>query len=132
MELQEQLPHSAKSILIVDDERTFSDVVAVILEGQGYHVQQASHANQALGLMDQVRPDLILTDLMMPEIDGLNFIRQVRERPNWADIPVVMVSAHDRPEIQESARQAGAVGFMAKPFSARELRDTVGACFAQN
>lgn len=132
MELQEQLPHLAKSILIVDDERSFSDVVAVILEGQGYHVQQASHANQALGLMDQARPDLILTDLMMPEIDGLNFIRQVRERPNWADIPVVMVSAHDQPEIQESARQAGAVGFMAKPFSARELRDTVGACFAQN
>jgi two-component system chemotaxis response regulator CheY len=129
---QEQAFESPKSILIVDDERSFCDVVAVILEGQGFNVQQASHANQALGLMSQTRPDLILTDLMMPEIDGFKFISKVRERPNWADIPVVMVSAHDQPEIQESAIEAGATGFMAKPFSASELRDTVWACFTEN
>jgi CheY-like chemotaxis protein len=132
LSFKEEIPEAPKSILIVDDERGFCDVVAVILEGQGYQVQQANHANQALGLMDETRPDLILTDLMMPEIDGIKFIRKVRERASWAEIPVVMVSAHGEPEVQETAREAGAVGFMAKPFTARELRDTVGACFAEN
>ena len=120
------------SILVVDDERGFCDVVSVILESQGYRVYMAHHANDAFSLLDETKPDLILTDMMMPDIDGVSLIRRLRETPAWADIPVVVVSAYSEPEIQENAMEAGAAAFIAKPFSASELRSTVGAYFTEN
>jgi len=123
---------SPRSILVVDDERGFCDVVTVILESQGYQVHKAHHANDAIDLMDEATPDLILTDMMMPEIDGVGLIKLLRETPAWADIPVVVVSAYSEPEIQENAFAAGATGFISKPFSASELRSTVGAYFTEN
>jgi len=121
-----------RTVLVIDDERGFCDVVSVILESQGYEVQQAYEANDAFGMLTETVPDLILTDLMLPEIDGLSLIRRLRETPSWAQIPVVMISAHSDPEIQESAKQAGADGFIAKPFSATELRTTVRSYFLEN
>ncbi|MFQ5923395.1 MAG: PleD family two-component system response regulator [Anaerolineales bacterium] len=123
---------TSRSILVVDDERGFCDVVTVILESQGYQVHKAHHANDAFGLLNETTPDLILTDMMMPEIDGVGLIKRLRETPAWADIPVVVVSAYSEPEIQENAFEAGAAGFMSKPFSASELRSTVGAYFTEN
>ena len=123
---------TSRSILVVDDERAFCDVVTVILESQGYQVQQAHHANDALGLLDETTPDLILTDMMMPEMDGVGLIKRLRETPKWADIPVVVISAYSEPEVQENAFAAGATGFISKPFSASELRSTVGAYFTEN
>ena len=123
---------TSRSILVVDDERGFCDVVTVILESQGYQVQQAHHANDALGLLDETTPDLILTDMMMPEMDGVGLIKRLRETPKWADIPVVVISAYSEPEVQENAFAAGATGFISKPFSASELRSTVGAYFTEN
>lgn len=122
----------SRSILVVDDERGFCDVVTVILESQGYQVQQAHHANDALGLLDETTPDLILTDMMMPEMDGVGLIKRLRETPKWANIPVVVISAYSEPEVQENAFAAGATGFISKPFSASELRSTVGAYFTEN
>ncbi len=120
------------SILVVDDERGFCEVVTVILESQGYQVHKAYHANDAFGLLDETTPDLILTDMMMPDIDGVGLIKRLRETPAWADIPVVVISAYSEPEIQENAFEAGASGFISKPFSATELRATVGAYFTEN
>lgn len=132
LSLGAEIVETSRSILVVDDERGFCDVVTVILETQGYQVHQAHHANDAFGLLDETTPDLILTDMMMPEIDGVGLIKRLRETPAWADIPVIMISAYSEPEIQENAFEAGAVGFIAKPFSASELRSTVGACFTEN
>lgn len=123
---------TSRSILVVDDERGFRDVVTVILESQGYQVQQAHHANDALGLLDETTPDLILTDMMMPEMDGVGLIKRLKETPKWANIPVVVISAYSEPEVQENAFAAGATGFISKPFSASELRSTVGAYFTEN
>ncbi len=123
---------NSRSILVVDDERGFCDVVTVILETQGYEVHMAHHANDAFGMLDKTRPDLILTDMMMPDIDGVGLIKRLQETPAWADIPVVVISAYSEPEIQENALEAGASGFMSKPFSASELRSTVGAYFTEN
>ena len=123
---------NSRSILVVDDERGFCDVVTVILETQGYEVHMAHHANDAFGKLDTTRPDLILTDMMMPDIDGVGLIKRLQETPAWADIPVVVISAYSEPEIQEYAFEAGAAGFMSKPFSASELRSTVSAYFTEN
>ena len=130
--LSDESAESSPSILVIDDERGFCDVVQVILESQGYQVHKAHHAEAAFGFLNDTTPDLILTDLMMPELDGVSLIRRLQETPNWAKIPVVMLTAHDEPEIQESALQAGASGFMGKPFSAGELRSMVGAYFIDN
>ncbi len=123
---------SSGLILVVDDERGFCDVVTMILESQGYRVNKAHHANDAFGLLGETTPDLILTDMMMPDIDGVSLIKRLRETPAWADIPVIVVSAHSEPEVQENAFEAGAADFIAKPFSASELRSTVGAIFTKN
>ena len=123
---------NSRSILVVDDERGFCDVVTVILETQGYEVHMAHHANDAFGMLDKTRPDLILTDMMMPDIDGVGLIRRLQETPAYADISVVVISAYSEPEIQENAFEAGASGFMSKPFSASELRSTVGDYFTEN
>ena len=109
---------TSRSILVVDDERGFRDVVTVILESQGYQVHQAHHANDALGLLDETTPDLILTDMMMPEMDGVGLIKRLRETPKWANIPVVVSSAYSKPVGQEEALAAGDTCFIAKPFSA--------------
>ncbi|GMR11024.1 MAG: hypothetical protein BMS9Abin28_1848 [Anaerolineae bacterium] len=130
--LSAETDETTGSILVVDDERGYCDVVTVILESQGYRVHKAHHANDAFGLLDETTPDLILTDMMMPEIDGVGLIKRLRATPAWADIPVIVVSAYSEPEIQENAFEAGAADFIAKPFSASELRSTVGAYFTEN
>lgn len=130
--LDPETAKNSRSILVVDDERAFCDVVTVILESQGYEVHKAHHANDAFGILDETRPDLILTDMMMPEIDGVGLMKRLQETPAWADIPVVVISAYSEPEIQENAFEAGAVAFISKPFSASELRSTVGAYFTEN
>lgn len=113
------------SILVVDDEPDFCSAIHDILEAAGYHVHQAATATEALALLDRLVPDLILSDVMMPAMDGLTFLREVRARPGGSRIKAVVVSAKGMPEDIEAARLAGADGYLVKPFSAHELRDTV-------
>lgn len=67
-------------------------------------------------------PDLILLDIMMPEIDGLTFVRRMRSKPEWADIPVIIASARELDEDRINVGEAGANAFLSKPFSTKELR----------
>lgn len=113
------------TILLVDDEPDFCSALHDILEAAGYDVHQAATAREALALLDRLQPDLILSDVMMPGMDGLDFLRQVRARPQASRIKAVVVSAKGMPEDIEAARRAGADGYLVKPFSARELRDAV-------
>ena len=124
--------NDTRSVLVIDDERGLCDVVKVILESQGYTVHQAHDPHAALGMLDHAQPDLILTDLMMPGMDGNSLIVQLQDTPHWSQVPVVMITAHAEPEVMDSALAAGASGFMAKPFTANELRATVGSYFAEN
>jgi CheY-like chemotaxis protein len=113
------------SILLVDDEPSFSAVMGIILKLHGYGVSRALSANQAYQLLEEKKPDLILADVMMPEIDGLTMIRHLREQPAWASIPTVVVSARASAEAREAAQQAGADAFIAKPFTAEELHQAI-------
>jgi CheY-like chemotaxis protein len=112
-------------ILVVDDEVAFCEVVCEILESAGYRAQRALHVNEALQFLDQEYPDLILTDVMMPDIDGLTFIRKLKENPDYATIPAVVVSACTTPEDTQKALQSGAVEVLPKPFSSEDLETLV-------
>jgi CheY-like chemotaxis protein len=118
-------PAATASILVVDDEPAFCAVVCEILRIYGYAAQPANGARQALEIMGQSSPDLILADVMMPEIDGLTLLREVRARPGWRRIPAVVISAKSEPEDFLAAIEAGADGCLSKPFSASELREVV-------
>lgn len=112
-------------VLVVDDEPAFCAVLGEILEVFGFSVRQAHNVAQAQDLLAQERPRLILTDVMMPEVDGITFIRQLRASPAYADLPIVAVSAKALPEDARAAHEAGASAYLVKPFSTAELRETI-------
>jgi CheY-like chemotaxis protein len=112
-------------ILVVDDEPSFCTVLSEILRSFGYFVRQANDAHHAIELLKKTTPDLILTDVMMPGMDGLTFIRQIRADPTRASIPTIVISAKAQAEDIRASKEAGADACLVKPFSARELRDVV-------
>lgn len=115
----------ASSVLVVDDDPMFCEVVREILRLHGIEVHMSYSAEDAMWVMTSVTPDLILTDIMMPEVDGVEFVQRVRAQPAWSAIPTVLVSAKPRREVATAAAAAGADGYLSKPFSIKELRETV-------
>lgn len=117
---------SHPSILVVDDDPTFCDIMAEILRMYEADVSTATSADDAMAMMEHFSPDLILTDVMMPEIDGLTFVRRLRAGGPFARVPIIIVSAGVSNREQAAAIQAGADRFLAKPFSLRDLQMAVG------
>jgi CheY-like chemotaxis protein len=114
-------------ILVVDDEAAFCEVVCEILAAAGYRAHRALSVEEAyLCLKDEI-PDLILTDIMMPETDGLTFIRELKERSPYASIPTVVVSACTTPSDEQNALDAGALHVLSKPFSSNDLELVVNS-----
>jgi CheY-like chemotaxis protein len=114
-----------KCILVVDDEPAFCALVCEILRIYGFTAHSAKDAEQALDLMEEVHPDMVLADVMMPEIDGLTLLRKLRSQSAWKSIPAVVISAKCEPEDFSAAFDAGANACLSKPFSANELRETI-------
>lgn len=112
-------------VLVVDDEPSFCLAIAEILNLAGYAVNQAESVPGALKSLNSERPDLILTDIMMPDQDGLSFLRMLSKDPELAKIPAIAVTAKALPEDRQAALDAGAHGYLSKPFSAGELKRTI-------
>lgn len=110
------------TVLVVDDEPCFREVVGDILTAEGHRILTASNVEEAFLAIQREKPTVILTDQMMPSVDGLTFIQCLRDNPDWADIRVIVVSAKAQPDDIHRARQAGADDYLIKPFSANELR----------
>ena len=113
-------------VLLVDDESALRQAVTEILESMGVSVFSAVGATEALMLIGDLTPDLLLCDVMMPDFDGLSLIRQLRADTRWDDLPILVVSALATGRDQAAAQEAGADGFLAKPFTTEELREAVG------
>jgi two-component system phosphate regulon response regulator PhoB len=119
-------PVEAKgSILVVDDEPAICVVMGIILKLHGYAVYRAHNASQAYKFLQDSKPDLIVADIMMPGTDGLTMIRQLKSKPESADIPTVVLSALAAEQDRVEALDAGANAFLAKPFTAGELKDVI-------
>lgn len=107
-----------KKILVVDDEKPISDIVKFNLNKEGYEVFTAYDGEEALEKVEEVNPDLIILDLMLPKIDGLEVCREVRKNH---DMPIIMVTAKDSEIDKILGLELGADDYVTKPFSNREL-----------
>ena len=117
-------------VLVADDNGDLRDYVRRLLEAAGYAVEAVGDGVAALQAARAERPDLILTDVMMPEMNGFQLLRAVRDDPLLADLPIVMLSARAGEDAQVEGLEAGADDYLAKPFSARELLARVSANLA--
>lgn len=111
----------SKTVLAVDDSRSIRDMVAFTLEPLGYRVIQAEDGQDALAKFRGSAVSLVLTDLNMPVMNGLELIRQLRVEPGGAGVPIVMLTTETKPEIREEGKVAGATGWISKPFDADML-----------
>ncbi|GAA3259372.1 Two-component response regulator SA14-24 [Lactococcus lactis subsp. lactis] len=107
-----------KKILVVDDEKPISDIVKFNLTKEGFEVFTAFDGEEALEAFKEVQPDLILLDLMLPKLDGLDVAREIRKT---SDTPIIMVSAKDSEFDKVIGLELGADDYVTKPFSNREL-----------
>ena len=112
-------------MLAVDDERDVLSLISLTLELDGHEVMQASDGMQALKLALEQLPDLIVLDVMMPKMDGLTTLRQLREEASTRELPVLLLSAKAQSLDIEVGMRAGAAGYMTKPFDPEELSKEV-------
>jgi excisionase family DNA binding protein len=120
--LQRSAPESRSGpvVLIVDDDERLREYVRVNLEMEGYTVHEAASAKDGMGILDELRPDLVLLDVMMPEVDGWEMLQLMHDRHGVGSFPVVMFSGKVD-EAADEAAERGAQGFIGKPFDPHEL-----------
>ena len=111
----------SRRILIADDEPNIVTALEFLLQRNGHEVRVARNGNEALKLIEQHRPDLVLLDVMMPLCSGYDVCRRIREREAWHHIKVVMLSAKGRDVEVEKGMSLGADLYVTKPFSNRDL-----------
>jgi excisionase family DNA binding protein len=115
---------SGPLVLIVDDDEKLREYVRVNLEAEGYIVREASSAEDALDALGEESPDLILLDVMMPQVDGWETLRRIQEHTGVGAIPVIMFSGKVDEQSADEAKSRGAQGFIGKPFDPRSLIDS--------
>lgn len=108
-------------ILIIDDVIINLEILKSIIEEEGYEVLEATSVQEAIDVMNETVPQLILSDISMPGMNGLEFCRMIKRNPRTRDIPVVFITVLDSPEEKEQAFEAGAVDFIPKPFEQVEV-----------
>lgn len=110
-------------VLVIDDSRTIRDMVRLTLEREGIETDLAEdglHGIEVLESLDR-HPDAILTDVNMPRLDGFGFIERVRQRDEYAGIPILVLTTESARELKLRARAAGATGWIVKPFDPARL-----------
>jgi CheY-like chemotaxis protein len=124
------MTHELNRILLVDDDRQTRLKLSRNLESEGYTVGVAQGGRQALDMLESESFDLIILDILMPEVDGFTVLSQVKATPALSEIPVVVISAVDDPDSIEKCRQLGAAEYLIKPVSAEHLNACVSSVLA--
>ena len=114
-------PAPRECVLVVDDQAANIQTVGTLLTSMGYDIMAATSAEQALQRMTARAPDLILLDMMMPGVSGLDLCRRLQAKKQWADIPVIFLSAAGETATVTAGLEAGAVDYVTKPFHRAEL-----------
>lgn len=110
-----------KTVLTVDDSPSIRRMIAMTLRDAGYDVIEAVDGQDGLDKATARQMDAIITDQNMPNLDGLGFIRALRRHPNGQGVPIIVLSTESEDNLKQQAREAGALGWMVKPFSQDKL-----------
>ena len=111
----------AKNILIVDDDEMVLMALDELLKPEGYNVKAVSSGREALKRMDETSYDLLMLDIVMPEMDGFELCRRIREKEAYRETPVVFLTAKSREQDRKEGLEAGANLFLSKPISPEKL-----------
>ena len=114
-----------KTVLIIEDEEDAAELFAEMMRVSGFRVVKTSSSAPALALMTDEKPDIVLLDIMMPEISGLDILRQMRRDPALVNIPVIVVSAQSMPTDIKHSMEAGASMYLTKPVGFIDLKEAV-------
>ena len=114
-----------RTVLIIEDEADAAELFAEMMRVSGFRVLKTSSSTPALSLIATEKPDIIILDIMMPDVSGLDILRQMRQDPGLADIPVVVVSAKSMPADIKIGMEAGASTYLTKPIGFLELKNAV-------
>jgi two-component system response regulator MprA len=114
-------------LLVVDDEQPIVDFIRLGMRYEGFRVEEAPDGQIGLDLAQRLRPDVIILDIMLPDLDGLKVCRRLRAAPATADIPILMLTAKDEVPERVSGLEAGADDYLTKPFDFNELLARVRA-----
>ena len=112
-------------ILVIDDDATITDLLTRVLTADGYTVVTAADGTSGLQLAEQHRPDLIIMDITMPDMDGYQATTRLKENPTLADVPVVFLSGKSPAEDGGRSFATGAITFLRKPLRIQQIRDIV-------
>jgi CheY-like chemotaxis protein len=115
-----------RNVLVVDDDPLIREVLTTVLDLEELRVSTAPDGASALAMVAHDRPDVVICDVMMPGMDGLEVCRRLKADPATATIPVVLLTARDRPEDHEAGAAAGCDAYLTKPFSPLRLIDVIG------
>jgi DNA-binding response OmpR family regulator len=118
-------------VLVVEDDAPLRRMMGIFLRAAGYHVCAAEDGLSGLALARDERPDLVLLDLMLPELDGWEVLRRIKGDARTAAIPVLVLTASVDPAITEQALRLGATRFLAKPIDSRVLVEIVDEVLGQ-
>jgi len=118
---------SGKNILLVEDNEVNRRLAGFLLRSQGYQVREATTALEALEMLEKERPDLIVMDIQLPGMDGLEATKKLKEQPAMADIPVIAVTSYAMKGDREKALAAGCVGYVIKPIDKDQFLREVAA-----
>ncbi len=116
-----------KKILLVEDNEVNRRLAGFLLRSQGYQVREATSAIEAFEILRTEHPDLIVMDIQLPGIDGLEATRKLKEQPNTADIPVIAVTSYAMKGDREKALAAGCAGYVTKPIDKNIFIEEVAA-----
>jgi DNA-binding response OmpR family regulator len=121
-----------RTVLVVEDDPPLRRMVSIFLRAAGYRVCAAEDGSSGLALAQDERPDLVLLDLMMPELDGWEVLRRIKGDAVTAAIPVLVLTASVDPRLTEQALRLGATRFLTKPIDSRMLVEHVDAVVGQS
>ena len=115
----------SRTILTVDDSPSMRALLRHALVAEGYRVSAAEDGVDALDRIDEAAPDVVITDINMPRMDGFGLIEAVRRTERWANVPILVLSTEFSDEKKQRARAAGATGWIVKPFDPAKLSAAV-------
>lgn len=108
-------------VLAIDDSRTIRNLLRVSLEGAGFEFHSACDGQEGVDVFPEVDPDVVITDINMPKMDGFGVIDSLRSGPNRTNVPILVLTTESSDKLKSRARTAGATGWIVKPFDDASL-----------